>query len=99
MINNTSSEDVKELLKGIKHPAIDETLLNLGMIKDIKVEGNKAIIVLAFPFLNIPIKDQLIELIKEPLTKLKMDIKIETTIMDKKELEDFLAKEQENWKS
>jgi len=99
MTNNISPDAIKKLLEGIKHPAIDETLLNLGIIKDIKVEGNKAIIVVAFPFENIPIKEQLIELVKEPLAELKLNIEIKITVMEEKELQNFLAREQKHWKN
>ena len=40
-MENISSHRIKELLKGIRHPAINDTLLNLGIIKNIKVKDNK----------------------------------------------------------
>ena len=46
------------------------------------------------PFL---FKDQLIALVKEPLNKLNLDIKIKITVMNQKELQNFLNKEQKNW--
>ena len=57
-------EHVKKILEKVKHPEIDANLIELGMIKDIKVEENKAKIALAFPFPGIPIRDMLIEIKK-----------------------------------
>jgi len=97
MTVNVSSDTIKKLLEKVKHPSIDDTLLNLGIIKNVEVEGNKVIITLAFPFENILIKELLVNLVKEPLDRLKMDIEIKTTTMDKKELQKFLNLEQKNW--
>lgn len=97
MSDRVSENIIKDALKEIKHPAIDTTLLDLGIIKNIKAEKNKAIITLSFPFGNIPIKEQLINLVKEPLAKLSIDAEIKITTMDKDELEKFLAAEQSYW--
>ena len=93
-----SEDTVKNALKEIKHPAVDSTLFELGIIKDVKVENNKAVITLAFPFENIPIKEQLINLVKEPLVKLSIDTEIKITTMDEEELQRFLTAEQSHWK-
>jgi len=97
MTVNVFSDTVKKLLEKVKHPSIDDTLLNLGIIKNVEVEGNKVIITLVFPFENIPIKELLVNLVKESLDRLKMDIEIKTTTMNKKELQKFLNLEQKNW--
>ena len=91
-------DTIKDALKEIKHPAIDSTLFNLGIIKDVKVENNKAVITLAFPFENIPIKEQLVNLVKEPLVKLSIDTEIKITTMGEEEMQKFLAAEQSHWK-
>ena len=97
--NQLNINKIKQTLKNVKHPAIEETLFNLGILKNIELKGNKLTITLAFPFANIPIKDFLIEKIKEPLSKLGLDdINIKTTVMDKNELQKFLILEQKHWK-
>ena len=98
MTGNISLGAIKKLLVQIKHPAIDSTLFDLGIIRDIKVQRNKAIIILAFPFENIPIKDQLVGLIKESLAGINADIEIKTAVMSPEELKKFLTIERENWK-
>lgn len=91
-------EDVRKILAGIKHPAIDRTLLDLGIIKSITTENNSVKVLLAFPFPDIPIKEQLIGSIRELLDKEGLRVEIETTVMNEKELSKFLAMEQEAWK-
>ena len=51
------------------------------------MEDNKAIITLSFPSENIPIKDLLVNLAREPLDKLKVNIEIKIAIMNEKELQ------------
>ncbi len=97
MTNDISLENIKKIVGKVKHPTINETLLNLGIIKEIKIKNNKANIVLAFPFENIPIKEQLIESVKKPLEKLKIDVSIKIIVMDHKELQKFLIAEQKYW--
>ena len=81
-----SEENVRKAIAGVKHPAIDHTLLELGIIKTIKVENGKATIVLALPFPNIPIKDHLINSIREPIEKLGVEVEMEETVMNQEEL-------------
>jgi len=45
----------------VKHPAIDRTLTELGILKDITVEGDTVFVTLAFPFPGIPIRELLVE--------------------------------------
>ncbi len=97
MTINISSDNIKKLLGKVKHPSINDTLLSLGIIKGIEVKGDKITIILAFPFENIPIKEDLIKLVKEPLDKLKINIEIKTITMEEKELQKFLSSEQKNW--
>jgi len=90
--------EIKKILGGIKHPAIDETLENLGMIKGVEIKRNKVSLVLALPFENVPIKEDLIGLIKKTLADKGFVPLIKTAVMDKKELEKFLAAEQVHWR-
>lgn len=98
MDKKISQEEIRKILSCVKHPVIDKTLLDLGIIKSITVENDNVLILLAFPFLNIPIKDQLINSIREPLNKRGLEVNFEITVMNKEELQDFLAMEQKSWK-
>jgi len=98
MSRKISEENVCKILADIKHPAIDRTVFNLWIIKSITTENNNVKILLAFPFPNIPIKEQLITSIREVLNKQGLGLEIETTVMDEGELHKFLTMEQEAWK-
>ena len=100
-MNKKVSEDtVRSLLSGVMHPAINKSLLDLGIIKEISVENEDVLIVFALPFPNIPlqIKDQMIQSILTPLKAEGIEPRIETTVMTQQELNNFLSLEQQNWK-
>lgn len=93
-----SEQDVRKILTWVKHPMIDRSLLDLGIIKDITVKNNKIEITLAFPFPNIPIEEQLVNSVREPIAKLGAEVEVKLTVMNQEELQKFLAMEQEAWK-
>lgn len=98
MSKNISEQDVRKVLAWVKHPMIDRSLLDLGIIKDIRVESDKIEITLAFPFPNIPIQKQLISSVREPMTKLGAEVEVKITVMNQEELQKFLAMEQDAWR-
>jgi metal-sulfur cluster biosynthetic enzyme len=97
-VENISEESVRETIAQIKHPAIDRTLVDLGMIKNITIEGNKVTVTLAVPFPGIPIKDLLVNSIQEPIEKLGGKVEVKFTVMNQQELKAFVAMENESWK-
>jgi metal-sulfur cluster biosynthetic enzyme len=98
MIQNISEEQVKKELSKVKHPAVDCDLVKLGIVKNVKVQANKAVIDIVFPFAEIPIKEYLMDSVRQPIEKLGLIVEIQTTVMNEKELQEFLALEKENWK-
>ncbi len=98
MNGGISEETVRDALGTVKHPAIDRTLVELGIVKDVSVSGNKVGIVMAFPFANIPIGDFLVSSVKEPLEKLGAEVEVRVTVMDEGERQRFLDLEREGWK-
>ena len=80
------------------HPAIDRSLLGLGMIKDVAVKDNKVTLSLALPFEGIPIKDNLVNSIRVAATKLRVEVEVNIKKMNQEEVQAFLAMEQESWK-
>ncbi|MCK4647470.1 DUF59 domain-containing protein [Candidatus Pacearchaeota archaeon] len=62
-------EKIKEVLKKVIHPEFDESLIRLGMIRNIKIKRNKIIVILVLPFLYVPIKGQLAKIIKKTIKK------------------------------
>ena len=97
MNKNISLKEIKKKLKSVKHPVINSSLYDLGIIDGVKLNDNKITIFLAFPFPNIPIKDILIERVKEPLLDLKMEIEISISTMSREKLNNFSSLEQKNW--
>ena len=79
-----------ELLKHVQHPAINFSLAELGILKDIEISGNMVTITLALPFPNIPIV--------EPLSSYDMEIGVETVLMTEQEKQRFLDLEHQGWK-
>lgn len=96
-IKITKEEIKKELAKAI-HPEINYNLVELGMIKDIKIKNNIVSITLVLPFLEIPIKENLIDLTKESIRNLNIKIEIKTAKMNEKEKERFMKMANEGWK-
>jgi len=97
MAKNISEKDILNLLAKVKHPAINRTLRELGIIKDISIKDNKVLITMALPFPNIPIIDQLVSSIKEPIEKLGVEVEVKQTIMNQEELQAFLKMEEAGW--
>ena len=100
MANEKSEEDIRQVVAEIKHPAIDRTLVDLGVVKEITVKGNKVLVTMALPFPGIPtqVKDYLVNSVVEQIKKLDVEVEVDLTIMNQEELQAFLDMEQESWK-
>lgn len=102
MAKEKSEEDIRQVVADIKHPAIDRTLVDLGIVKEIAVKGNKVLVTMALPFPGIPtqVRDYLVNSVVEQIKKMDVEVEVELkiTIMNQEELQAFLAMEQESWK-
>jgi ATP-binding protein involved in chromosome partitioning len=98
MAKSISEQEVRQTLSKIKHPAIDHTLIDLGILKDITIRNDKVEITLAFPFPEIPIKDYLINSVQEPIEKLGAEVEVKIDVMNDEERQAFLAMEEKSWK-
>ena len=100
MTKGKSEEDIRQVVAEIKHPAIDRTLVDLGVVKEITVKGNKVLVTMALPFPGIPtqVRDYLVNSVVEQIKKLDVEVEVDLTIMNQEELQAFLAMEQESWK-
>ena len=100
MGTNISLQDVQEAMGKVTHPAISRTLVDLGMIKDIGLHGSEARLTLVLPILNIPapIKDYLVNSLREAVAALGVQLEVDVAEMNEKERQAFLAMEQESWK-
>ena len=97
MAKNISEKDVFNLVYKVKHPAINRALRELGIIKDVSSKDNKVLITMALPFPNIPIVDQLVSSIKEPIEKLGVEVEVKQTVMNQEERQAFLKMEEAGW--
>lgn len=97
MAKNISEKDVLHALRNVKHPAIDCSLIELGIIKNILLKNNMVIVTFAFPFVGIPIKEFLVNSVREPIAKLGIKLEVKETIMTAEERENFLKLEAEHW--
>ncbi|HEC32433.1 MAG TPA: DUF59 domain-containing protein [Deltaproteobacteria bacterium] len=93
-----NEEEVKEIIGKVMHPEIDASLMELGMVENVEVKGNKVSLTMVFPFAGVPIKYMLIESVKEPLEKMGMEVEITERTMNQDELQNFFKMEQEKWK-
>ncbi len=100
MAKEKSEEDIRQVVAEIKHPAIDRTLVDLGVVKGITVKGNKVLVTMALPFPGIPtqVRDYLVNSVVEQIKKLDVEVEVDVTIMNQEELQAFLDMEQESWK-
>ncbi len=91
-------EKVKSALADLKHPEINMTLMELGMIGDIDIKNNEVSVILKIPLPGIPIQDMLTDMIRDKIKselKVYADIKIE--VMNESEKQRFMKLAQENW--
>jgi ATP-binding protein involved in chromosome partitioning len=100
MAENVSEEGVHQAIGQVMHPKISRTLVELGMVKDVALEGDKVSLSLALPFLGIPasIKDHLVNSLRQAVMKLGAKVEIKIAEMNQEERLAFLAMEQEDWK-
>jgi len=98
MEKNHSVEDVTQAIARVTHPAIDRSLMDLGMIRDIALTGNTASLSLLLPFPGIPILSFLEKSLKESVKPMGIDLEIKTENMNQEEIQNFLTMEKEAWK-
>ncbi len=86
-------EEVKKALEGVTHPESDRNLVELGMIKDIKVDNEQVKFIVLLPFMGVPIKDQIMSQAQaavEGLPEVK-EVAIELAEMTQKERAHFIS--------
>jgi metal-sulfur cluster biosynthetic enzyme len=100
MAENVSLQDVQDAVGKVMHPAINSSLLALGIVRDIDFDGSEASLTLALPAPNIPasITNYMIDSLAEALQQIGVGINVNTREMDDDERQRFFSMEQENWK-
>ncbi|MCK4346772.1 MAG: hypothetical protein KAX05_15935 [Bacteroidales bacterium] len=91
-------KDVVGTISKIDHPAINYSLIDLGIVTDIELIENKVVLVFAFPFPNIPITNALINSISQPIQALDLDFEYSIRVMTEEEKSKFMQMEAKAWK-
>lgn len=101
MTKSAPEQEIREALAEVRHPEIARTLVDLGMLKDIMVEGKKVTLTLALPLIGIPtqVKDYLINSVRQALANLDASLEVDVNLaeMDPEERTKFFAIAQEGW--
>ena len=95
-----TQEDVMAVMSNTIHPEIDYSLVDLGMIKDVRVQQNTIQVTVHLPFPAVPIKDHLVQIVRNAIAEKDAGADIEVTFatMNEAERDDFRRKAAEKWK-
>ena len=64
-------EEIREALQAVRHPEYPAGVLELGMIRDIALSDEKAVITIALPFMNVPVKDDIVDSVTSAVSALE----------------------------
>ncbi len=102
MDQKLTQESIVEILSKLEHPEINNTLVELGMLHDIKwdADKNEVSLILALPMMNIAesVRNYLINIIYLALEPLGVTPKLYLAQMTEAEREHFFSLSQKNWK-
>ena len=93
-----TKEEVLELISDVKHPAINYSLQDLGIVRDLNINENSAEVIFAFPFPGIPIADALVNSISKPIIANGIEFKYKIDLMTMEEKDKFMKMEVAGWK-
>ena len=92
-------KSVLDAISKIMHPAINCSLAELGIVKDVEVyDENIVILTFVFPFQKIPIKDKLIAAVEQAAKEFGYKPEYIVRYMNEFEKKCFLDMETKNWK-
>ena len=92
-------ESLIDAIGQVGHPSINFSLIELGILQDLDVEGHTVTATFVFPFPEIPIADTLIASVNDPLAAMEYNLQYTIRVMTDAEREQFLALEAKGWKS
>ena len=99
MTEGVSTDNVESTIADVTHPEIDATLLELGMIDDVRTEGEEVTIDVAIPMAGIPdaIKQLLARRLADALDSMDVELTVQFVLMDEETRENFFEMEEDNW--
>ncbi|MGE0089704.1 MAG: cupin domain-containing protein [Bacteroidales bacterium] len=92
-------KDIEKVVSKIKHPEINCSLVELGIIQEIKLITDKVVLLFAFPSSHLPIDNKIIELVSNPIHKLDLDFEFDIRVMTDTEKAKFFKLEKDYLKS
>ena len=86
-------QQVHQALREVKHPESRHSLMELGMIRGIKVDDKQVRFTVVLPFMNVPIKDQIVSEARAAVEGLPgvKEVDVELAEMTQKERAHFMA--------
>jgi Mrp family chromosome partitioning ATPase len=89
-----TKEHVMAALRQVMHPELERDLVELGMIAQVAVQDSQVSVTLALPFLEIPIRDDLVNAAKEAVQTLDpaLQVQVQPIEMSQRERAAFMAK-------
>lgn len=93
-------EEVYQAIEKVEHPEIAATLVELGMILDVSVQGQTAAVAMALPTLGIPemVRVALTESLRQPIEQLGLTMEVEFFEMTDQAKNNFFQLAQARWK-
>jgi Mrp family chromosome partitioning ATPase len=90
----TTEKQVLDALRQVMHPEVERDLVELRMIQDVAVRDGKAVVTLALPFLDVPIKEDLIRSIQQAVLEenASLQVQVAPVAMNQKERAAFMAR-------
>jgi len=84
LTKSTSEPEIRQALAKVRHPEIDRALVDLGILKDMIVEGKKVTLTLALPLMGIPteVKDYLMNSIRQALANLDVGLEVAVNLAE-----------------
>jgi metal-sulfur cluster biosynthetic enzyme len=95
-----TEKEVIQVMSKITHPEIDYSLLDLGMIGAVDVEQETVRITVNLPFPGVPIKDHLVQIVKDAIAENDeaANVEVRFATMNEAEREEFRRRAREKWK-
>ena len=94
-------QEVMEAINKVEHPEIAMTLVDLGMVRDINIEGQKVTLTLVLPFLGIPeaVRNYMINSLYKAVQEQGYElVKVYIAQMTEEERQAFFQKERAHWR-
>ena len=93
------AEKIRLELASIRHPEINASFEELGMIADVRVKKSTAVVTLKLPFKEVPIRDLLVKKVKDAIKRIDENLKVMMNFeeMNEKEKRNFFGIARKRW--